>query len=108
MKVKFKTQELVYYYTTPLSEIKGKLPVQKDVIKQFKKKTQLLISISSLQELSMFKSLNFEALKGNLKGQFSIRLNKQYRLIFESIEEIKEEIVIEIVLINDISKHYEK
>ena len=108
MKIRFKTSELEYFYTTPLEEIKGKLPFQKDVIKQFKKKTQILISVSTFQELALFKSLNLEMLKGNLKGQYSIRLNRQYRLLFKAVNKVEGEYEIELILINEISKHYEK
>lgn len=108
MKVLFKTTELEHYYITPLDELKGKLPFQKDVIKQFKKKVQLLLSITSIDELKLFNSLNLEKLKGDLTGQFSIRLNKQYRLIFQTLDESIGEVVLEIVLVNEISKHYEK
>lgn len=104
MKVRFKTNELTNYYTTPLIDLKGKLPFQKDIIKQFKKKIAILISIESLDELKTFKSLNFEYLKGN----YSIILNKTYRVIFTPIKEKNGHIVIDIVVINEISKHYEK
>ncbi|GAB1451115.1 hypothetical protein MASR2M47_11710 [Draconibacterium sp.] len=108
MKVNFKTEELTYFYTTPLVELTGKLPFQKDVIKQFKKKVQILLAIKSLEELRQFKSLNFEPLKGDRKNEYSIRLNIQYRLIFSIIREENGEYAIEVVLINEISKHYEK
>jgi toxin HigB-1 len=108
VKIKFKTGELEYFYLTPLAEIRGKLPFQKDIIKQFKKKVQILISIDSLNELALFKSLNFEELKGDREGYYSIRLNKQYRLIFILEEEKEEQIICEIILITEISKHYEK
>jgi proteic killer suppression protein len=108
VKVKFKTSELEYFFLTPLNEIRGKLPLQKDVIKQFKKKVQILISIDSLNELTLFKSLNFEELRGDREGYYSIRLNKQYRLIFILDEEKEEQIICEIILITEISKHYEK
>jgi proteic killer suppression protein len=105
MKVRFKSDELEYYYITPLSEIRGKLPVSKEIIYQFKKKIQILISIESLDELAFFRSLNFESLKGDRQGEFSIRLNLQYRLLF-SIEE-DDSLVVGILVINEISKHYE-
>jgi plasmid maintenance system killer protein len=108
MKVIFKTAELTYFYVTPLDEIKGKLPVQKDIIKQFKKKVQILIGINVLEELKQFASLNFEQLKGEKEKLYSIRLNLQYRLIFSIIIEENGEYVIEAILINEISKHYEK
>ena len=86
-----------------MEEIKGKHEFGKDIIKQFKKKVEILIGITNITQLRQFRSLNFEFLKGNRKGECSIRLNDQYRLIFE--QKNKDEI--EILLVNEISKHYE-
>lgn len=108
MKVRFKAKDLEHYFITPLEEIKGKLPFQKEVIKQFKKKMQILLSIDSIDKLMLFKSLNFENLKGDRLGECSIRLNLQYRLIFSVETEINGDIVIDIAVINEISKHYER
>lgn len=108
MKVRFKTDELTNYYLTPLDELKGKLPFQKDIIKQFKKKVTILISIDKLEDLKLFSSLNLEYLKGDRKGDCSIRLNRTYRLIFTPMVESNGEIVIHVALINEISKHYER
>ena len=105
MKIRFKSKELEYYYSTPLFEIKGKLPVAQDILKQYKKKIQILMSIESLDELTFFRSLHFEALKGKRKGEYSIRLNLQYRLVFSIAQD--NQLLIEIVLIHEISKHYE-
>ena len=107
MKVKFNTKELESFYTTPLGNIKGKLPFSKDIIKQYKKKVQILISIESIDDLKQFRSLNFEALKGHRKGEYSIRLNIQYRLIFKIEKERNGDYVIELIVLNEISKHYE-
>jgi proteic killer suppression protein len=106
MKIRFKSDELEYYYSTPLSEIKGKLHVPREILQQFKKKIQILMSIESLDELTFFKSLHFEPLKGNRKGEYSIRLNLQYRLIFSKAQD--DQLLIEILVINEISKHYEQ
>lgn len=103
MKVDFKTDYLEQLYLTPLEEIKGKHVFSKDIIKQFKKKVQLLTVISSIEQLKQFRGLNFEFLKGDRKGECSIRLNDQYRLIFEQTSEEE----ISIILVNEISKHYE-
>lgn len=108
MKIRFKAPELEHFYLTPLGEIKGKLKFQKDIIKQFKKKIQVLKSISSLEELKLYKGLHFEPLKGDKAGDYSIRLNIQYRLIFSIIETASGDVVIEALLIKEISKHYEK
>jgi plasmid maintenance system killer protein len=67
----------------------------------FKTKELEQLYITPLNEIRG-KSLNFEALSGKRKGQFSIRLNKQFRLII--IEAEDELIEIEII---EISKHYE-
>lgn len=105
MKIRFKSEDLENYFTTPLSDIKGKLPVPKEILMQFKKKVLILMSIESLEELSFFRSLHFEPLKGERKGEYSIRLNLQYRLIF-SLEK-ENNLVIEVLVIQEISKHYE-
>jgi toxin HigB-1 len=86
-----------------LDEIKGKLEFSKLIIKQYKKKVQLLIATSNLEQLKQFGGLIFEILKGDRKGECSIRLNDQYRLIFEQINENE----ISVLLLNEISKHYE-
>lgn len=106
MKIRFKSDELEYYYSTPLSEIKGKLPVSRDILQQYKKKIQILMSIESLDELTFFRSLHFEPLKGDRKGEYSIRLNLQYRLIFSIAQDSK--LLIDILVIDEISKHYEQ
>jgi plasmid maintenance system killer protein len=108
MKIRFKTPDLERFYFTPANELKGKLPVQKDIIRQYQRKVRNLTFISSLEELKSFQCLNFEPLKGDLKGNYSIRLNKQYRLIFSIEKEVNGDYVIEVILISEISKHYEK
>ncbi len=82
MKVRFDNLRLEKLFVTPLKEIKGKQAFPIEVIKQFKKRIPLLIAITELDDLRAFKGLNFEYLKGNHKGECSIRLNDQYRLIF--------------------------
>ena len=69
---------------------------------------EILIGVDSLDELRQFKSLNFEPLKGDRSREYSIRLNLQYRLIFSVLMEKNGDYVIEALLINEISKHYQK
>jgi len=47
----------------------------------------LLGEIQDEKELWKFKSLNFERLRGKLKNFFSLRLNKQYRLLVKLLED---------------------
>lgn len=97
MKVRLMTEELIYLYQTPIDEIKGKQSIPKSIIKQYKKRIELLRSIVILAELNEIGGLNFEKLKGNLKEYYSIRLNRQYRLIFRVKSENEESIKIEII-----------
>jgi toxin HigB-1 len=87
-----------------LDEIKGKHLFGREIIKQYKKKVQLLVGLTKVEQLRQFRGLNFEPLKGDRKDEYSIRLNDQYRLIFE----MKDKYKIEIILVNEISKHYER
>jgi proteic killer suppression protein len=102
MQVIFKTLELERLYLIPFDSIKGKLPFQKSLILQYKNRITLLESIERITDLYSFKSLHFEKLRGEKTGQSSIRLNDQYRLI---MEQVNDEIVK--ILIVEISKHYE-
>jgi toxin HigB-1 len=103
MIVYFQTEELEELYEIPLSEIRGKQKFAKEVIKQYKKRVQLLIAIRKIGELRPFRGLNFEYLKGDRKGQCSLRLNDQFRLLLTPIDENK----VQVIMINEISKHYE-
>jgi proteic killer suppression protein len=103
MKVYFNTNELQEFYETPLNELRGKRNYPKAVIKQYKSKVQLLLSLPKLEDLAKFRGLNFEHLKGDRKGQCSIRLNDQYRLILIPLTEYS----VQVVVVNELSKHYE-
>lgn len=46
------------------------------------RKLQLLESATQLEDLRAPPGNRFEALKGNREGQFSIRINDQYRICF--------------------------
>ena len=86
--------------------VTGKPRYSSDVIQKFKKTVLKLQFADNIRELRKFKSLNFESLKGNLKGYYSVRVDKQYRLIL-SIDEDKAITISEILIIEDLSKHYE-
>jgi len=103
MVVYFDNLELKDLYAVPLGKIRGKQKYPLTVIKKYKKRVQLLVSVRNLESLRQFRGLNFEHLKGNRKGQCSIRLNDQYRLIITP----EKDDAITIVIINEISKHYE-
>jgi proteic killer suppression protein len=108
MNVGFKTTALANLYTKPLEDHKGKQKYSKEVLKQYKKKVIILMTVETLKELQTHRGLRFEHLKGKLRNYCSIRLNKQFRLILKVIEKKDRlEIQVEEVEIIEISKHYE-
>ena len=44
---------------------------------------QILDSATNLQDLAALPSNRFEALLGDRKGQYSVRINQQWRICFE-------------------------
>lgn len=50
--------------------------------RQAEKRLRLLESATSLNDLGQLPGNRLEALKGDRKGQFSIRINRQWRICF--------------------------
>jgi proteic killer suppression protein len=85
--------------------VSGKPKYSQDVIQKFKKTVLMLQFTGSIRELRNFRGLNFEALKGNFKGYYSVRIDLQYRLIL-SVE--KDSLVVtDVLIIEDLTKHYQ-
>jgi proteic killer suppression protein len=83
----------------------GKPKFSQDVILKFKKTVLMLQNTESIKELRKFRGLNFEALKGDYKGYYSVRVDLQYRLIL-SVE--KDTVVVtDILIIEDLTNHYQ-
>ena len=51
--------------------------------KQAEKRLRVLDAATSLSDLAALNSNRLEALKGSRKGQYSIRINDQWRVCFE-------------------------
>ncbi len=103
MRIEFNNDYLKKIYSN--KPVKGKPVNSSEVIIQFKKTILKIKHAENTIELRQQKGLHFEALKGNKKGLYSIRVNKQYRIEFK----IENEVItmVEIILIEDLSKHYE-
>lgn len=84
--------------------VTGKARYSDLVIEKFRKRVQLLERLENSSKLREFKGLHFEALKGDKKGLYSIRVDLRYRLEF-AIEKNKVTLL-EIILINNLSNHY--
>jgi proteic killer suppression protein len=86
-------------------QVTGKPTYSQDVILKYKKTVLVLQHTDSIQELRRFRGMNFEALKGNFKGYYSVRVDLQYRLIL-SVE--KDSVVItDVLIIEDLTNHYQ-
>ena len=86
-------------------QVSGKPKYSQDVIQKFKKTVLMLMNTESIRELRNFRGLNFEALRGDFKGYYSVRVDLQYRLIL-SIEK-GSVVVTDILVIEDLTKHYQ-
>jgi proteic killer suppression protein len=64
---------------------------------QLKKRLAILDDAQSKDDLRRLPSNHFEALSGDRNGQFSIRINKQWRLCFEWPEGTEHPFNIEVV-----------
>ncbi len=65
------------------TERAGETQLSIGVIKSARRKLVVLRAAVDDRSLRNWKSLHYEKLKGDREGQRSIRLNDQYRLIFE-------------------------
>ena len=54
----------------------------KDLHRKAQIKLARLGAVTSMQDLRNIRGNRFEALKGDRKGQYSIRINEQYRICF--------------------------
>jgi proteic killer suppression protein len=71
----------------------------RDLVVAYRKKIQVLDSAMDERDLRAMRSLNLEKLKGNRAGQYSIRLNDQFRLIltFHTEDDGRVVVVLELV-----------
>jgi toxin HigB-1 len=60
-----------------------RIPECEGFARQADKRLRLLDAADGLRALRMLPSNRFEALKGDRAGQYSIRINRQWRICFE-------------------------
>jgi proteic killer suppression protein len=85
-------------------KVLGKPKYGKEVIVKFKKTVLMLQFANSVSDIKKFKGLNFEALKGDYKGYYSVRVDIQYRLILRLDK--NQLFVDDIIVIEDLTNHY--
>lgn len=79
---------------------------QPNIVAKYRKCIDILISANRIEDVFLFRSLNYEVLSGDKKGISSIRANDQYRIEFivKKIED--KEPVLTICNILELSNHY--
>ena len=86
--------------------VSGKPRYSSEVITKFKKTVLKLAYADNLREIKLQKGLNFETLKGNLKGFSSVRVDYSHRLIL-TIDKDETVTINEIITIHDLTNHYQ-
>lgn len=104
MIVKFKNLYLQKLYEG--DDVPGKPKYERVVITKFKKTILMLQYAESIKEIRTQRGLNFEGLKGDLKGYFSVRVDYRYRIILTFDKDDKIEIT-EIIMVHDLTNHYQ-
>lgn len=86
--------------------VPGKPRYNSEIITKFKKTILKLQYADSLREIKSLRGLNFEALKGDLKGYYSVRVDYSYRLILtvDKDEVVK---ITEVITVHDLTNHYQ-
>lgn len=99
MEVRFRTNKLEERYK------KSKLAERaygKAVARKYIQRVNIIKQIKSIEELRTLPGLRCHQLKGKRQGQWAVKLTGFYRLIFTIEGEI-----LEIVCIEEVSKHYD-
>jgi len=76
----------------------------REAVKGFTKAIRIMESVKQIEDLMRHNGLHFERLQGNRNGQYSVRCNDQYRIVFKNATA---EVIITEIEIIEISKHYE-
>lgn len=79
---------------------------QPQIVKRYQRRVEQLMGAPSPEHLYQLHSLNFEALRGDKSGMFSIRVNDQYRIEF-TINRNAESEILSICNIIELSNHYD-
>lgn len=90
MEFDFKDPKLERLYTD--SAFTGGYPAA--IVRLFRMRVQIIDAAPDERDFYALKSLHFEQLKGDRAGQYSMRLNKQWRLILEFKKSPKKKTVV--------------
>ena len=66
----------------------------KAIVRAFRKRTQLIRSAPDERDFRSMKSIHFEKLRGKRSGEYSMRLNDQFRLILQIKGKGKDKVIV--------------
>ena len=99
MIVRFENKKALELYELDIKACVSKYKYASHIIEKYKLRISQLIDALDLRTISQIKSLNLEKLKGDRKGQLSIRVNDQFRICFRELNE--KEIAVAIIELTD-------
>ncbi|MFT4153155.1 type II toxin-antitoxin system RelE/ParE family toxin [Parafilimonas sp.] len=99
MVVLFENKKVLELYRLETTACVAKYKFAKHIIEKYKLRIGQLIDAPDLKTIAQIKSLNLEKLKGDRKGQLSIRMDSQFRICFREVNE--NEIAVEILELTD-------
>ncbi len=105
MEIRFEKEYLRQLYEDGKAKHK-KYRFQKAIIRKYKNTIDKLRVVEKIEDLYVFKSLNYEKLIGDKKGIESVRIDQKYRIEFISSVEGEEPNCITICSIIELSNHY--
>lgn len=97
MDIEFATEEL------DRIEVEGRYSagLNQGLVKVYRSRINIIRQAIDERTFYAFKSLHFEKLEGKRKGQYSMRLNDQYRLILELIERNSKSKIVRVIEVVD-------
>lgn len=104
MEIRFEKEYLRELYEKGKTKEK-KYRFQPQVVNKYRKTIDLLESVSQIEDLYKFHSLNYKVLEGDKKGISSVRVNNQYCIEF-TVTQVISETVVAICNILELSNHY--
>ncbi|MBX3257084.1 MAG: type II toxin-antitoxin system RelE/ParE family toxin [Chitinophagaceae bacterium] len=99
MVVLFENKKVLELYQLDIKRCIVKYRFAKHIIEKYKLRIGQLIDAPDLKTIGQIQSLNLEKLKGDRKGQLSIRVDKQFRICFREMDE--HTITVEILELTD-------
>ena len=104
MEINFDKKYLEELFETGKTTDK-KYRFQPQIVAKYQKTVAILKSVSRVEDLFQYNSLQYKCLEGDKKGIEAVRVNDQYRIEFKTTQVVSET-VLTICNILELSNHY--